>query len=423
MAERLTGPENVAEEERFFRDVAEHVESLQGWDMARRMHATLLEARPLLIERFSAFLREAKRGRMPQREGRDFSAYELLLALAWKVEIGMFKMWALDRTQSVADLLEEYRNAMDEKIEQISSIVYTTADKQWELTRVHHRASIEAVGRHLGNCLASLSDSPGSRYFTLSRLQGDGRAEVEFYALRPAREGAGARLDATERQAVLLCSYLPELHLLLEVEKRSRSSSLPGTVYLDGSEPFSGALFEVIQTSRAGNIPGLDVQHIDPVAVLHLVSTGQGLLANGSVVSLGDANAHELIAGRFAVTPDTPIPELVHMAEKIPITIDMTHATNEQREALTLVVGSVIDRSFLERCVYERLQYVGQSFYIGRAVEVYLPALTHIGAMLNIPFARAVKAPELEQVFMVRVPVGAKTQWKLHEKPRVSRLR
>lgn len=335
--------------------------------------------------------------------------YSAALAVAWSIqgEDGdWFSSWLEETgTSTFATLLrratDQMRNALEKSL---VSKLYETQDKKWEVVRLRYRAGIERAGEILDNCLRKTSGGTARRIYEASDMQGEERPEVEIYVVRPTRAETEQASDPK-----LIFLYFPEDKLLTEIEKLSTRTAegVEEKNYLEPGDELLGVLLETIRAGKEGEAPGFDVEAIDPKVVQSLTQRPYSGLDEDGVqvpyVGLGnevDQDIPEILVGNAlrpkakSFTPE----QLAEIVANVPIEINMSDASDEQRAAITRVAGSIVDTQ--PDVSYPNLEYVRCSaMFLSKSA--HLPKLAHVGFMMGALYD--LDAPNLSHAFELRV--------------------
>lgn len=195
---------------------------------------------------------------------------------------------------------------------------------------------------------------------------------------------------------------------------------------LTGSEPYFDATIEALShlvTKKEYTTTGLPIsREVRRIQDLESVARGTSevFLESGTFVSFMDAieSGENILGGSTLHVDETFDAQVLQkIAESVPLSIDMTHATATQRACLLVVTGTLIDNrehvsgydslacvqgqilcNQAQEIVFETLQETQRGFYAEHAIRVVLPSITKINGRLDVPQAEVVSCPILEVV-------------------------
>lgn len=361
------------------------------------------EAMPILKAAIKRYLNT------PLRPDLRDTPYSAALAVAWSIqgeEGDWFESWLEETgTSTFVTLLRRATDQMRNSLERsLVSKLYETHDKKWEVVRLRYRAGIERAGEILVNCLHKTSGGTARRIYEASDPDGMERAEVEIYVVRPGSAGQGGATHDPQ----LIFLYFPEDKLLAEIEKHSgwTSDGEEQKNYLTSDDEMLQVLLETIRAGRTGEAPGFDVEAIDPSVTQHIGKPPfGGMRPDGSLQFYFDADrvdhsASEILIGDvIKVKPSTMSPgDLASFAAEVPVGIDMSLASDEQRAAIRRIAGSITDSQ--TSVSYPNLEYVRCSAtFLSESAD--LPKLSHVG--FKVAALYDLDAPMLAHAFELRV--------------------
>ena len=232
-----------------------------------------------------------------------------------------------------------------------------------------------------------------------------GRSTLELFIVRPRVE-AGVSVPPIGRENIirpdpaLLFSYHPKTHVIREVAKHTLPDGFPG--FLRRDDPLLAPFLETVRAMRSGVVRETPV---DTVGDLEQAIQPRGVLYDtGEIVQLSDARPELAIAGgKLSVNADDRAlapSNLRRIAEGFPITVDMTNASTQQREALTEVRGSLVDGERFS-VSYPNLRSVGLNLSF-RALHFEAPNLVSVGHVIHVLRSGSiVRIPSLNTFFVL----------------------
>jgi len=282
--------------------------------------------------------------------------------------------------------------------------IATSADGNWELVQHKYPEAIYRMGKVLGGLCIDKTEKDVSRIFQEaadSEINNKNRRpSIEIYAVRPVH-------DPNNADHTFLFSYTPQSQSIIDAEgkKKGRVSS-----FIDYAQPYAKAFFEFVRRTRTGDIPNMYVRtmfnmdHYLETLRLPGPPVTDVLLYDGTLLPLEEAVAQsisstECVAGGILkVTKDVSLLDLAKIAETYPITLDMTDASQEQKDALVHVRGSIQDNA--EYVSYQNLQSVGYKFESACKTYISLPNLNTLH-LLQVHGAKSTNTPQLRNYFIV----------------------
>ncbi len=122
---------------------------------------------------------------------------------------------------------------------------------------------------------------------------------------------------------------------------------------------------------------------------------------SGSLVSVKDAlklDPKDVLGGSaLPVDENIDVELLLKISEGLPLAIDMTNATNEQRSALRAVKGTFVDnREVIDG--YDNLRIITGQVLVNKAREVALPALTETNRGIYADQTESLMLPALKKI-------------------------
>ncbi|MSU55170.1 MAG: hypothetical protein EXS46_01355 [Candidatus Taylorbacteria bacterium] len=292
---------------------------------------------------------------------------------------------------------------LSERKDAVPMIAETSlGDGTYYLGRLFTRGHFIANSTVLEHCLGKKSIE---RYFTKSKNK-----DIEVYAV----------MEQSDSEPVATVIYDTKLKSILQIKQA-------GDRHLTGTEPYFEAVIESLSrltTQESINESGRAYQRpIESVQDLENVFRGfpEVFVRSGTLVSISDAltmDAKEVLGGSaFPVDEDTDPELVVQIAEKLPLAIDMTKATEEQRQTVISIAGTLIDNrdaisgfsnlkivngqilvNNAKEVRFDALEEVGRGLYATQTEQLSLPALRKVGGRVDAPVARVIAAEQLTEV-------------------------
>lgn len=331
--------------------------------------------------------------------------YETALLFDWGIKENVVLGWRNKPKLTLTALSSEFEAAMRSRLEAMTSLVYTTRDGAYMVEQLHGNQSVTMVGMALNVCIKDLKKGAGRRYAeALKPRAPGGRGALELFIMRPNAKAGVPRPSIGQESLVrpdpaLLFSYHPETRTIREVEKHSLPNGLPGL--LQRNDPLLPPFLETVRAMRTGIVPDTPV---DTVGDLESTVQPRGILYDtGEMVQMSGARPELSIAGgKLSVNADdrTLAPSrLERIARELPVTVDMTNASAQQRGALTSVRGSLVDGVLFFSVSYPNLRSIGFNLFF-RSSHFEAPNLVSIGHTIHALRKNSmVHAPLLDTFF------------------------
>jgi len=287
--------------------------------------------------------------------------------------------------------------------------------KKWSVVQHRYPKNIELVGKQLGNiCIYDVTTkTAGKRYRDAvnnakSPLE---RPGLEIYSIRPQKDATSGELEDTD--AVVVFSYSPRTRSIIDVECKKTTDEKR---FLQRSDAHADAFWRFVKKARNNELDvSMPIESVftmgnwfknaprqaTPPALLH---TSGAVHDFHQVFTDKKLDPAEYIAGGIVrITPAMTYraQDIARIAQEYPVTLDMTWASDEQKQEITTVRGSLIDLTH-GNVSYPKLRTVGCNAVFGHGTFM-LPELTSVEHIVTVFDTDSFVAPKLDRFFAAGV--------------------
>lgn len=294
-------------------------------------------------------------------------------------------------------IARRYDDFLAKENEKRVGLLYETKDDAYELIQIYHKTLFGKVARQLENCL----DNKLWRDNVLVGT-GAGRGKNEILVLRTrnkmpiARHGTEATTNIEAPYAIAAMQYVPQTGTLKQVEGSKRPSERRQFVPIPREHQAFKPAVEVAGAMVRGDVPGIVIKErikvFDHIFNESSLDTS-ALLDTGELKDFTTSDLDKIVTINRAQIDKTTSWEHLQKACEHARTLDMTHATAEQKNAIVEVQGTLIDRSGVS-VTYTHLTSIHGNIQM-QASRVSFPTLKSVrGDEAIFALAEKVLAPE-----------------------------
>lgn len=332
------------------------------------------------------------------------STLEIANALEWSASFpAEYTTWKSNG--SLSDMLNTYKAFVEKHPdfllnERVGVICETETVR---LCQLYYPGAITAEGKKQGLCLSWRDWHP--YYVDRTRIERDPSGEArrprfELYSLRARKDildaGDAIAYKAGQRIVTLEIDTLRGVVTQAECASTTQGGARYPIVPTPGSIAFA-ALFTIRDAlnSEYDSVPEWSLKANAFPTLGIALEAGMAVSRDGVVVPFEIQKVNELVAARSIHVQASWSDEAVLRCAEIAAEIDMTGATQKQRDALEFVSRILIDRS-VGAVSYPKLSYVGRDITTPNADSAAYPLLEHYSVQYSGPKLSHLLMPRLQ---------------------------
>jgi len=290
------------------------------------------------------------------------------------------------------EFIDAYWNAYEQ-----GKAEYFTVQEMWGRATLERRREI---------LLPLIKESPiyVRSLLSLDEKQFGGRQDIVAFVTDPKNDVFISKLESGPNIPVTTIEYIRDRKAISQM-KTIRGEKT--NVVVNQSDPFKGAVAQAIKYIESGTaydskgkpyVRGLEMLYDKD----QLIPPGKILITDGNTVSFDEAaelDPDRIVNIELKVTADISPNTLKKLCERTSMNFNFTGATQEQRDAIIHVKGSIYDAGHRQSLIqYVNLISIDGTFRTASTTPVDLPNLVKVGEDLELRSSSQVTCSALEVV-------------------------